>query len=567
MSKIVNRAQLLTEVARARSLGRSIVHCHGCFDIVHPGHIRYLEFARRQGDVLVVSLTGDAAVAKAPQRPYIPQELRAENLAALEAVDWVFIDPHPTARELLSELKPDVYVKGREYENSNDPGFAAEREIVTSNGGKVLFSSGNVVFSSSRLIEALARDPSLDMDRLTSVCRRHDVNRGTLDALFERFRGLRALVVGDMVMDRYALCDATELAGEAPVMSLTQLEQREYIGGAGAVARHLAGLGAQTYLLTAGADDDVSKRAAGILEGDGIHTRIIKSRPDLPVKTRFLVDTTKVLRVQQGQAHPIDSRIQAEVLGWIDGLDRPEVVIFSDHGYGMVNRGLLEHVRAFCRRSPGVFLAGDASGPRGQLLQFRQFDLICPTERTLRSAWHDYERGLSTVAWNALDQTHARHLIVTMGKKGVVVFDRPVQDEGQPDWRGRLLSEYLPVLSEEQPVDALGVDSALLASATLTMAAGGSLMQGAYVGSAAAALESSCLGNVPISLAGLRRRLSTRLELTRSSRRGPGHVVRFASEDEEPFRVGDEPRSWTRREGAPTPRRYRKDDTVPSAEV
>src|SRR3972149_6402823 len=91
--KIVNQADLLAQVAVARAAGQTIVHCHGCFDIVHPGHVRYLEVPRRQGDLLVVSLTGDAQVGKGDQRPYIPEELRAENLAALEVVDLVYINP------------------------------------------------------------------------------------------------------------------------------------------------------------------------------------------------------------------------------------------------------------------------------------------------------------------------------------------------------------------------------------------------------------------------------------------------------------------------------------------
>ena len=125
--KIVEPQHLARTLRALSSSGSTIVQCHGCFDIVHPGHIRYLQFARRLGDVLVISLTGDAAMGKGPERPYIPQELRAENLAALEFVDWVVIDPHPTASQLLELLRPDVYVKGREYATVTDARFARER--------------------------------------------------------------------------------------------------------------------------------------------------------------------------------------------------------------------------------------------------------------------------------------------------------------------------------------------------------------------------------------------------------------------------------------------------------
>jgi len=150
--KILCLARLLEVVADARRRGKVVVQCHGCFDIVHPGHVRYLEFARRQGDLLIVTLTADAAISKSTASPYIPEELRAENVAALELVDYVYIDPSPTAESVLDALKPDIYVKGAEYETSNDPRFLRERAIVEANGGRVIFSSGETVFSSTRPI-------------------------------------------------------------------------------------------------------------------------------------------------------------------------------------------------------------------------------------------------------------------------------------------------------------------------------------------------------------------------------------------------------------------------------
>ena len=99
------------------------MHCHGCFDIVHPGHIHHLQYARSLGNLLIVSVSADANVNKGVNRPLIPDDLRAASLAALECVDAVYLNPDPTAAELLESLQPDLYVKGREYELSVDPRF------------------------------------------------------------------------------------------------------------------------------------------------------------------------------------------------------------------------------------------------------------------------------------------------------------------------------------------------------------------------------------------------------------------------------------------------------------
>src|SRR2546421_4947842 len=116
--KTVTLQHLLEMREDARAAGRTVVHCHGCFDIVHPGHIQHLQFAKSLGDVLIVSVSADWHVNKGLDRPLIPDELRASSLAALECVDHVYINPDPTAVALLEKLRPDVYVKGKEYERS-----------------------------------------------------------------------------------------------------------------------------------------------------------------------------------------------------------------------------------------------------------------------------------------------------------------------------------------------------------------------------------------------------------------------------------------------------------------
>ncbi len=515
--KIVSVARLIDIARRERAAGRSIVQCHGCFDIVHPGHVRYLEFARRQGDLLIVSLTGDAEISKGAERPYIPQELRAENLAALEFVDYVTIDANPTAETLLDTLRPDVYVKGREYEHSTDPGFLRERQIVEAYGGRVIFSSGEVIFSSSQLIEALPRSAAIDAYRLKLLCRRHAIDRSPLLDVLSRFRNLRVIVVGDVILDRYVFCDAIDVASESPMMSLAQIDEQSYVGGAAIVARHAAALGARVLLLGAVAEDDASDRVRNVLKREGVETHLLICRPKLVEKTRFLVDDSKVLKVETADQVPLDSLAErkcALILEQQAAL--ADAIIFCDFGYGMITAGLMSRVLEGLRRRVRT-IAADVSGTRGNLLNFRCADLLCPTERELRSTLHDFEQGLSSVAWNLLNQTRARHLFVTLEKRGLVAFDRRSQDPSSPEWSARLRSEHIPSFAD-RIVDRLGCGDAMLSAATLALAAGAPLIHAAYLGNAAAALEIARLGNIPIDVAGLRDWISHRPELRKEAR-------------------------------------------------
>jgi rfaE bifunctional protein nucleotidyltransferase chain/domain len=132
---VLSREELIGVVAVARSGGSQIVLANGCFDVLHVGHIRYLQGARELGDVLVVGVNSDRQVAiqKGAGRPILPATERAELLAALESVSYVTIFDEPTVEELLLALKPDVHAKGTDYTVDTVP----EREVVKSYGGRV----------------------------------------------------------------------------------------------------------------------------------------------------------------------------------------------------------------------------------------------------------------------------------------------------------------------------------------------------------------------------------------------------------------------------------------------
>ncbi len=524
--KIVELDALLAVVSEARAAGKSVVQCHGCFDIVHPGHVRYLEFARQQGDVLVVTLTGDAAMADEGHRPYITEDLRAENLAALMFVDYVHTVGSPTAAEVLAGMKPDVYVKGREYENSPDPAFAEEKAVVEGYGGRIIFSSGEVVLSSSELLGRMPANQQLQSHQLDRLCNRHEITGESIEEAIDRFKDLHVLIVGDTVIDRYVMCDAMGVASESPVLSLVQRDERAYVGGAAIVARHVAALGAHAFLLSAGATDDKSQWVSGVLSDEGVEAHLIESRPSLVEKTRFLADDSKVLKVDRAQHLPLDSVAERRAALILEQQSKiADAVIFCDFGYGMVTGSLLSRVLPTLRHNVRT-LTADVSGGRANLLNFRNVDLLCPTEREVRIMLNDYASGLSSLAWRLLEQTQARHLFVTLEKRGMVVFERPSPDRQSPEWAGRLKSELLPSFAD-RIVDRLGCGDALLAAATLSLASGDSLMQTAYLGNAAAAIEIATLGNNPVDAGGLRDWMRNRWELAPAadtSKRSPATV-------------------------------------------
>lgn len=508
-AKVLTRTELLARRAAARQQGRTVVQCHGCFDIVHPGHVRHLQHAARQGDILLVTITADSRMAKGAGRPLIPQELRAENLAALDCVDWVYIDPHPTAESLLEDVRPDVYVKGREYENNNDPRFQAEKVAVERHGGRVVFSSGDIVFSSTALVAAMEHAADPFHARIRQLTESEELSPSRLDALIESFKGLRVCVVGETLIDTYVLCDRPEIAGESPVMSLRPLEQRSYDGGAAIIARHLAALGARPTLVTGLPRTSGAEAFRQRLGAEGVSVQWVETDTPMLEKQRFLVGAQKVMKLDMVHPITLDAARQERLLAIAaEAAQGCDAAIIADFGNGLLTANLLARV---CRtlRERARFLAGDVSGRRAALTHMRDMDLLTPTESELREALRDFDESVNTVAWRLLECARSRRAFVTMGPDGLITFERRPEAERDATWAGRLLSEHIPALAP-YALDPLGCGDAMLAVATLALAADptgdqAAFRASAFLASIAAAAEAGRLGNEVISARDLRQ--------------------------------------------------------------
>lgn len=166
MGKIVSQDDLIALITREKRNGRNVVFTNGCFDLLHPGHVRCLAEARALGDVLVVAVNSDRSVRsnKGRERPLVPQQDRAEVLAALSSVDYVTIFDEPTPRELITRVLPNILVKGADWAQNE----VAGREEVEAAGGRVVSIPLAPGYSTTNLIEKIRGAGST-------------ANRGTLD--------------------------------------------------------------------------------------------------------------------------------------------------------------------------------------------------------------------------------------------------------------------------------------------------------------------------------------------------------------------------------------------------
>src|SRR3954471_9603806 len=144
---------------------KKVIMCHGVFDVVHPGHVRHLIYAKSKADILVASITADRHISKGQHRPHVPQELRALNLAAFEMIDYVIIDKNSTPIENLALLQPEFFAKGYEYTSGPLPPKTQEEiETLRAYALEMTFTPGDIVYSSTRLTDLAP--PSIKSEKL-----------------------------------------------------------------------------------------------------------------------------------------------------------------------------------------------------------------------------------------------------------------------------------------------------------------------------------------------------------------------------------------------------------------
>jgi len=234
-----------------RDTGRSVVQAHGTFDLLHLGHVRHLEAARRLGDTLVVTITADRFVNKGPGRPVFTEVLRAEMLAALEYVDWVAINPAPDAVSAIDAIRPKVYVKGQDYQNPEGDvtgKITAERKAAEAHGGHLAFTD-EVTFSSSELINRHLNvfEPHV-REHLSSL--RNDGGLNELLSLLDRIRDYRVVLVGDAIIDEYQYVLPMAKAPKENIIATRYQDRELFAGGVFAAANHVASFCKQVDVIT-----------------------------------------------------------------------------------------------------------------------------------------------------------------------------------------------------------------------------------------------------------------------------------------------------------------------------
>ena len=466
------------------------VFVSGNFNVLHPGHLRLFRFARELGDRLIVGVQSDCL---AGQAAHVPEHLRLDGIRSNSFVDEALLIDEPI-QNVIARIRPDFVVKGKEHEHRLNP----ESGVLKGYGGQLVFSSGDAVFSSLDLIRM---DLASENRRLSRVpgdyLVRHGIETRDVRARISEFRTLRVCVIGDLIVDEYITCNPLGMSQEDPTIVVTPVGTQRFIGGAGIVAAHAAGLEAEVRFLSVTGNDEPRDYALRELRDGGVEAYLLgdDTRPTT-LKQRFRANGMTLLRVSNLHQASIDLVLQNQIFERFDELVAScQLLVFSDFNYGCLPQLLVDRLVERARDS-GLTMVADSqcSSQIGDVCRFRGMDLLTPTEHEARVSLCNQQDGLVVLSENLRSASDASNIILKLGAEGVLLH---LQEDD-----GSLHTDRLPELNS-QPRDVAGAGDSLLISSAMALAVGATPWEAAYIGSVAAAIQVSRTGNIPLTQADL----------------------------------------------------------------
>lgn len=485
--KILSLDKLIENVNLLKSAGKKIVHCHGIFDILHIGHIRYLEQAKQMGDILVVTITPDRFVNKGPGRPVFNEHLRAEAVASLNFVDYVAINEWSNAVNTIRLLKPDIYVRGADYRdrpaNFTEDGIEEEK-VVKEVGGRIAYTD-DIHFSSTDIINRFLKTLPEEVEEYLNIFL-HRFTKEDILKTIENMKNLKVLVIGDTILDEYQYCEAIGKSSKDPVLALKYQSHDLFAGGVLAVANHVGNFAKEVKLVTViGEKDSHEEFIRSQLLSNIDPLFIIQDNAPTIIKRRFIegYSLNKLFEVYIMDNTGLNKEKDRWLYKWIeDNVRGYDLVIVADFGHGAISNNL---VQALVDNAPFLAVNTQANaGNRGfhTISRYPEMDYACLAEHEIRLETRTIDGDIKPMMEPLAKKFACRYFVVTRGRRGALVRDP--------------LGEYIEIPSFAQNiVDRIGAGDAFFAITSLAAVQGAPAEIIGFIGNCVGALAVEIVGN------------------------------------------------------------------------
>ncbi len=494
--KIKTLDELEEIIKQLKVQDKTVVHCHGVFDLMHPGHVRHLEAAKDSGDMLVVTVTPDEYVGKGPGRPVFNQHLRAETIGAMQSVDYVAINEWPTAVKTIKKLKPHAYVKGSEYAAPEDDltgGISHEEDAVTSIGGRIIFTD-EITFSSTELINRHLNVFNDEVRVFLDDFKKRHPSSEIID-LLKRLSDLKVLVIGETIIDEYHYCKAIGKPVKEAVLATKYISEETFAGGVIAVANHLAGFCNDVHMVSCLGTLDTKEEF--ILDHLKPHIQpkfFYRNNTRTIIKRRFVDPDflTKLFQLAYIDDRDLPAELNKETCDYLEAtIPDYDLVLVVDYGHGFIQKDI---TRILCEKARFLSVNAQTNSSNygfNPITKYPSADYICIDEPEIRLASHDKFGKLEDLIIDTANKLDCKNVVITRGHVGSISYDTD----------GKFYE--IPIFSSNV-VDRIGAGDAYLAITSPCVAMGADMELVAFIGNAVGAMAVGIVCNrssiEPVSL-------------------------------------------------------------------
>lgn len=464
-----------------------IVQSHGVFDLLHIGHIKHFQAAKKQGDILIVTITPDRFVNKGPNRPRFTEKLRAEAVAALDCVDFVIINHWPTAVEAIQLIKPAVYAKGDEYKNSENDitgKIDSEAEAIHLVGGRILFTSEPTFSSSSLLNEFFSPFSEHVVSYLNNFKQRYSFKY--ISDYLEKSKSLKILLIGETIVDAYRFAEVIGKAGKEPTLVAKYKHRELYAGGILAMANHLSSFCEQVTCLTyLGENGEHEEMIRNSIAKNVFLDPIYKKNSPTIVKTRFL---DEYLRQKLFEEYEINDDFlevdqQIALMQKMDLLLKShDIVIVADYGHGLLDDKIIDYLTQHAKYLAVNTQANAGNNGFNFISKYKKANYVVVASRELQLNYRQKHLSVSEQLNRLVSEHEYSHAMITCGKEGAFICKQ-----------GEAIS-HMPAFATSV-VDRVGAGDAVLAISSLYAYHDAPVEVTAFIGNVAGAEAVKIMGN------------------------------------------------------------------------